>query len=71
MAHDESFSEVRELAGDCIELLVNVGIIDSISPRWPPEVVEQWTDRLQLMRGSIARWTREVQEFASAWDDRE
>jgi hypothetical protein len=52
-----------------MDMLVSVGIIDSISPRWPDEVIEQWHDKIEAARLVVNRITNEVQEFASAWDD--
>ena len=66
---EEEYNEVRELAGDCVEMLVSVGIIDSISPRWPEEVIDRWHDRIRSIRRTVNRMTAEVQEFASAWDN--
>lgn len=68
MTEDEAFTQVRELAADCIEMLVNVGIIDSISERWPEAVQERWHERIDMLRQNINQTTAEVQEFASAWD---
>jgi len=69
MADDEGFHLVRELAADCIEMLVNVGIIDSISDRWPPEVQDNWRQKIEQLRDNVNSTTAEVQEFASTWDD--
>jgi hypothetical protein len=66
---EEGFGHIRQLASDCIEMLVSVGIIDSISGRWPPDVQEAWRQKLEGLRYNINATTAEVQEFASAWDD--
>jgi len=66
----EQENQVRELAGDAIELLINVGIIDSIADRWPDEVRDEWMSKIWSISEFMRRQIGEIQEFASAWDDR-
>jgi hypothetical protein len=69
MPQSDPENVVRELAGDAVNLLVSVGLIDSISGRWPNAVQEAWQERLTRMIHTINIMNEEVQEFASAWDD--
>ena len=54
-----------------MELAVNVGLMTSISDRWPRHVQENWMewiiDTEKLLRAKIA----EAQSFAEYFDDRE
>ena len=49
-------------------LMVNVGLMDSVSARWPYEVQEQWHDRIGDIKMRLTREIQEVQEFASSYD---
>ena len=59
---------VKEAAVEFVELLINVGIINSISESWPEQVQENWCHRLGDMVKFASNQIREVQEFASAYD---
>jgi hypothetical protein len=66
---DEDFSDTLEgLHRSSIDLLVNVGIISSLRPRWPAHVQENWIRELQNMTEKMDDQIRNVQEFASALD---
>lgn len=65
---EDQYSEYRELAADFAETLVNVGLINSISGKWPTEVQERWHERLREMREWAHEQTSQAQDFASAYD---
>lgn len=65
VGQDEEF---RELVQNSAELTINVGIINSVSSRWPEDVQRNWLEKIELMNAWINDQVREVQEFASALD---
>lgn len=67
-SEDEFTVAHRELRINSIDLLVNVGIISSLMPRWPEDVQENWIDELRQMSERLDDMTRTAQEFASALD---
>jgi hypothetical protein len=67
--HEDAFTEAhRELRISSIDLLVNVGIISSLMPRWPEDVQRNWVDEVQQMTEKLDDMIRTAQEFASALD---
>ena len=52
-----------------MELLVNVGLIDSISQKWPQVVQDNWAERLENLDKQLQQEIVEVQNFAEAFDD--
>lgn len=66
---DEDFSDTfAGLQKSAVELLVNVGIISSLMPRWPVDAQQNWIKELQNMTERIDDEVRTAQEFASAFD---
>lgn len=51
-----------------IELVVNVGIMDSISDRWPDEVKDNWDARMENLTERMQQETEEIQQFGVAFD---
>lgn len=51
-----------------MELMVNVGLMHSVSATWPELVQEAWTDRIEGMIHWMRTQVDEVQEFASSYD---
>ena len=62
-------SPFKEAAHEFTDLIVNAGLIDSISDSWPERVQENWVERLENMKNWASAQIREVQEFASAFDE--
>ena len=60
--------EFRELCGDVMEMVVTVGMVDSVSERWPDDVQESWAERVQMIRKSLQQHTEEVHQFATSYD---
>lgn len=58
----------RELCHSAVEFLVNVGLIDSISARWPEDVQEQWEEWKTDSLVGLSRRMEEAQHFASSHD---
>jgi hypothetical protein len=65
---EHEYSEFHELCIEAITLTINVGLLDSVSNRWPDEVQEAWIERMQQIRMRLSREIEEVQEFASSYD---
>jgi len=61
-------SEARGLVVDCADLMVNVGIIDSVRVHWPEEIQANWDEKIRSIRRMIYDQIYEVQEFASSYD---
>jgi hypothetical protein len=53
------------------ELMVHVGLMDSVSRHWPEVVQENWAERLDTLILKLQRETEEIQGFAEAFDDPE
>lgn len=62
---EEAFAGLRKSACD---LLVNVGIISSLRPRWPIEAQRNWQRELENMTERMDDDIRTAQEFASSFD---
>lgn len=66
---DDEFSTAQhDLNSAAIDLLVNVGIISSLRPRWPLDIQANWVREIQKMREDLDDACRNVQEFASSLD---
>ena len=61
----------RALCVTAIELLVNVGLMDSVSSAWPEQVQENWEEKLDTLILRLQQETEEIQAFAEAFDDPE
>ena len=68
---EDQHESYKEISITAVELAVNVGLMTSISDRWPRHVQENWMewiiDTEKLLRAKIA----EAQSFAEYFDDRE
>jgi hypothetical protein len=65
---DREYSEFHDLCIEAITLTINVGILDSVSERWPEEVQERWVERMGEIKQRLSQEIAEVQEFASSYD---
>lgn len=68
-AAEERSQEFRELAADAVELLIHVGLMNSVAAQWPEEVQRNWTQKMGIMREWIKDQVVEVQQFTEAYDD--
>jgi hypothetical protein len=65
---EREYSEFHELCIEAITLTINVGLMDSVSSRWPEDVQTAWIERMQQIKMRLSREIEEVQEFASSYD---
>jgi hypothetical protein len=65
---DREHSEFEELCNEAMALCINVGIMDSVSDRWPEHVQEAWYERIMDIKRRLGQEIVEVQEFASSYD---
>lgn len=68
---DMEITRYRALVITAAELLVNVGLMDSVSQNWPPVVQENWEERLDFLIFKLQHEMEEIQGFAEAFDDPE
>ena len=69
---DEQNQELfRTLCAAAMGYCVNAGIISSIAGRWPEHVQNNWRQKLRTVTAELLRETKEVQDFAEAYDDQE
>lgn len=61
----------RALVITAAELLVNVGLMDSVSSNWPEVVRENWEEKVDSLILRLQQEMEEVQSFAEAFDDPE
>ena len=68
---DMEITRFRALVITAAELLVNVGLMDSVSQNWPEVVQENWDERVTNLIHNLQREMGEIQDFAEAFDDPE
>lgn len=59
---------LSEIATKAMELSVNVGLFNSVSPHWPEHVQENWRQRMGEVRADLQKHIDEIQQFAEAFD---
>jgi hypothetical protein len=68
---DMEITRYRALVITAAELLVNVGIMQSVADQWPLVVQENWEERLDSLILKLQHEMEEIQGFAEAFDDPE
>lgn len=63
---DELFHELTIIV---VEMVVNIGIMNSIMGQMPEHVQENWLERMRIVRDSAYSMTKEVQDFGEAFDE--
>lgn len=73
LSEDPEYPEdvFRDLSANCMDLLINVGLMNTIREHWPEHVQENWTEKMQSMNMWIHQQIEEVQTFAEAFDEGE
>jgi hypothetical protein len=51
-----------------MELVVHVGLMNSVAGRWPEEVQENWDEKVRAIRERAEQEIVEIQEFAEFYD---
>jgi hypothetical protein len=69
VASGDDLSQFEAVTLELSALNVTLGIIGSISERWPPEVQEQWEERLDTIKDWATEQMQEAQMFAASWDE--
>lgn len=59
----------RAVAIAAMELVIHVGLMDSVSSQWPLEVQENWEQRCERIVERLHREVEEISQFAEAYDD--
>lgn len=62
---DDAFKALRE---STIDLLINVGLIMTLSDKWPEEVQKRFAGKLDTVTGELRREMGEVQDFGQYFD---
>jgi hypothetical protein len=67
---EEQGSEARKMLGEaCINLLVTIGLVASVMDRFPADVQENFTEKINEFRDTVHQVTGEFIDFGVAFDD--
>lgn len=66
-SHDRH-AQFKGLALDLLEITIHVGMMGSVVPSWPPDVQENWDERVKWMREWANTQILEIQAFAESYD---
>jgi len=68
---EEQGSEARKALNEaCINLLVTIGLVASVMDRFPEDVQENFTEKINEFRETVHMVTNEFVDFGEAYDDR-
>jgi hypothetical protein len=59
----------QDLCGNVMELCVNVGLFNAVASNWPPQIQENWNQKIHGMIEWVQGEITEVQSFAEFFDD--
>jgi phage-related protein len=66
---DEEVEARQQLGEACINLLVTIGLVASVMERFPIEVQQNFTTKINEFRETVQEVTNEFVEFGGAYDD--
>lgn len=65
---EENAEKFRTMCQASIELLINAGMIATISQDWPPAVQQSFGERIENVTRELQREMGEFQDFAEFYD---
>jgi hypothetical protein len=65
----ERQERIAELGHISIDLLVTINLIGSVIERYPEEIQDNFTQKVESLSKNLYRETEEFQSFAESWDD--
>ena len=58
----------QELCTSTMELLITVGLMDTVKEQWPEVVQMAWHERMYQLKHHMETQAEEAQQFASHYD---